>query len=129
MLNHRLITTLEIPKQFVDEAVQFLQKHAKNKKVFCALSGGIDSSTTYLLLNKAQIDVYPVFIDHGLMRIIRGMEESDHIKEIFPDVNILDIREEFLPKILGEGDAERKRQLFKKAYSDTISKVIKEENG
>ncbi|NVM27821.1 MAG: hypothetical protein HWN65_03175 [Candidatus Helarchaeota archaeon] len=106
-----------------------MQKHAKkNKKVFCALSGGIDSSTTYLLLNKAQIDVYPVFIDHGLMRIIRGMEERDHIKEIFPDVNILDIRDQFLPVILGEGDAEGKRKLFKKAYSDTISKVIKEEN-
>ena len=128
MLNHRLIITLDIPKQFVDKAVQFLQKHAKNKKVFCALSGGIDSSTTYLLLNKAQIDVYPVFIDHGLMRIIRGMEERDHIKEIFPDVIILDIRDQFLPVILGEGDAEGKRKLFKKAYSDTISKVIKEKN-
>ncbi len=127
MLNHRLIAAPRDPKSFVDAAVRFLQKHAKGKKVFCALSGGVDSATTYLLLNKAQLNVYPVFIDHGLMRIIRGLEEREHVQKIFPDVRILDIREEFLPRIIGEGDAERKRKLFKKAYSETISKVIKEE--
>jgi GMP synthase (glutamine-hydrolysing) len=128
MLNHRLIDPSREPEHFVKEAVQFLQKHAGNKKVFCALSGGIDSSTTYLLLKEAEIETIPVFIDHGLMRIIRGKEEREHIKELFPDVLIVDIRDEFLPKILGEGDAESKRKLFKKAYSDTISRVIREEN-
>ena len=127
MLNHRLITTVSSIEDFIKEAVQFLQKYAKDKKVFCALSGGIDSSASYLLLKKAQINVLPVFIDHGLMRIIRGVEERDHIKKLFPDIKILDIREKFLPKIIGEGDAEAKRQLFKNAYSETISKVIKEE--
>ncbi|NHJ19803.1 MAG: hypothetical protein EAX91_02580 [Candidatus Lokiarchaeota archaeon] len=128
MLNHRLIDPPREPEQFVKRAVQFLQKHAENKKVFCALSGGIDSSTTYLLLKEAKIETIPVFIDHGLMRIIRGREEREHLKELFPDVLIVDIRDEFLLKILGEGDAESKRKLFKKAYSDTISRVIREEN-
>ena len=50
MLNHRLIDPPREPEKFVKNAVQFLQKHARNKKVFCALSGGIDSSATYLLL-------------------------------------------------------------------------------
>ncbi|MHA2037582.1 MAG: GMP synthase (glutamine-hydrolyzing) [Promethearchaeota archaeon] len=109
-------------------AIQFLQRHASDKKVFCALSGGIDSSATYILLKEANINTIPVFIDHGLMRIIRGIEERDHIKKLFPDVRIIDIRHEFLPKIYGEGDAENKRKLFKSAYSEIISKVIKEEN-
>jgi GMP synthase (glutamine-hydrolysing) len=128
MLNHRLITEVGDIEEFIENAIQFLQKYAMDKKVFCALSGGIDSSTTYLLLKKAEINVLPVFIDHGLMRIIRGIEEREHIKKLFPDVRILDIREKFLPKIIGEGDAEAKRQLFKTAYAETISKVIKEEN-
>lgn len=127
MLNHRLINPPREPGKFVDSAIQFLQRHAKAKKVFCALSGGVDSALTYLLLKKADINVIPVFIDHGLMRIIRGSEERDHIKKLFPDVIVIDIRDEFLPKVLGEGDAEVKRKLFKNAYSDTISKVIKEE--
>lgn len=128
MLNHRLINPPKQPEKFVKAAIQFLQRHAKDKKVFCALSGGIDSSLTYLLLKEAKINTIPVFIDHGLMRIIRGIEEREYIKKLFPDIMILDIRNNFLPKILGEGDAEKKRHLFKDAYSETISRVIKEEN-
>ena len=127
MLNLRFLTTFKDPKKFIEDSIQFLKKHAEDKKVLCALSGGIDSSTAYLLLEKAEINVFPVFIDHGLMRIIRGIEEREHIKKLFPDVHILDIRDQFLPQIYGEGDAEGKRKLFKKAYSDTISNVIKEE--
>ncbi|MFX0036654.1 MAG: hypothetical protein ACFE9I_13560 [Candidatus Hermodarchaeota archaeon] len=127
MLNHRLILDPVEPKKFVKLAIQFLKKHAKDKKVFCALSGGIDSATTYLLLKKAKINTIPVFIDHGLMRIIRGVEESEHIKELFPNIRIIDIRDDFLPKVYGEGDAETKRKLFKSAYSEIISKVIREE--
>ena len=128
MLNHRLIDPPREPKKFIKSAVKFLQKHASNKKVFCALSGGIDSSLTYLTLKEAMIETIPVFIDHGLMRIIRGVEEREYIKRIFPDLVVLDIRDDFLPKILGEEDAEVKRKLFKDAYSSTISRVIKEEN-
>lgn len=127
MLNHRLINPPRSPAEFVKAAVIFLQKYAVGKKVFCALSGGIDSAATYLLLKKANINTIPVFIDHGLMRIIRGQEERDVIKNYFPDVRIIDIRDTFLPLIIGESDAEKKRQLFKKGYSETISKVIIQE--
>ena len=127
MLNHRLIDPPREPEKFVRTAVKFLQKYGKNKKVFCALSGGVDSSCVYLLLKEARVDALPVFIDHGLMRIIRGKEEREYLKKLFPELIIVDIREKFLPKIFGEGDAENKRKLFKNAYSDTISSVIKEE--
>lgn len=128
MLNHRLINPPKEPKDFVNAAIKFLEKHARSKKVFCALSGGIDSSTTYLLLKKANIDALPVFIDHGLMRIIDGVEEKDVIKKFFPEIVVIDIRDAFLPKIFGEEDAEKKRGLFKDAYSNTISKFIKDNN-
>jgi len=124
MLNHRLINPPKEPEVFIEAAIRFLKKHAENKKVFCALSGGIDSSTTYLLLKEAKIQVLPVFIDHGLMRIIKGVEEREYIKQFFPEIIIIDIRQEFLPKIYGEEDAEQKRQLFKDAYSSTINNFI-----
>ncbi|TFF85493.1 MAG: hypothetical protein EU517_01550 [Promethearchaeota archaeon] len=128
MLNHRLINAPHEPKEFMQAAIKFLEKFAKNKKVFCALSGGIDSSAVYLLLKKASIEVLPVFIDHGLMRMINGVEEKDYIKKFFPDVRIVDIQKEFLPKIYGVEDAEKKRKIFKLGYSDVISHVIKTEN-
>jgi len=127
MINHRLIDPPKKPQEFIKAACEFLQKHAKGKKVFCALSGGVDSSATYMTLKEAGIEMLPVFIDHGLMRIIRGVEEREYIKKVFPDIRIIDIRDQFLPKIIGEEDAEIKRKLFKNAYSDTISRVIKKE--
>lgn len=128
MKNHRFITSFKNSEEFVSGAVQFLEKFAKDKKVFCALSGGVDSSAVYLLLKHAKINVLPVFIDHGLMRIIDGMEEREYIKKYFPDAKIVDIRESFLPKIFLEGDAENKRKIFKNGYSDVISRTIIEEN-
>lgn len=127
MLNHRLINPPKDIEGFINASDEFLHKFVQNKKVFCALSGGVDSSATYLLLKHAKVNVIPVFIDHGLMRIIRGVEEREVIKKLFPDAMIIDIRDKFLPQIYGEEDAENKRKLFKKAYSDTISKVIAEE--
>ena len=117
-------------KKEVDRICKFIQdtvKEAGAKGVVLGLSGGIDSATTYLLLKEANIDMIPVFIDHGLMRIIRGVEEREYIKKLFPDVIVIDIREDFLPKIYGEEDAEVKRKLFKDAYSSTISKAIEKE--
>lgn len=127
MINHRFITTYAGAASFVDDAVAFLQRRAGGKKVFCALSGGIDSVAAYLLLKRAGINTIAVFIDHGLMRVIRGLEEREHITRLFPDVVVIDIRETFLPGIFGEGDAEAKRRLFKQAYASTISEVIARE--
>jgi len=127
MKNHRLITKYRNSENFVSEATEFLVKFAKDKKVLVALSGGIDSAAVYLLLKHAKINYLPVFIDHGLMRVINGMEEREYIKKYFPDAKIGDIRESFLPKIFLEGDAENKRKLFKNGYSDFISRTIREE--
>ena len=127
MLNHRLLNAPRDTSDFVKSAINFLQKYAKDKKVFCALSGGVDSTATYLLLKKAKINAISAFIDHGLMRLIKGTEEREYVKKFFPDVVIIDIREQFLPKIFGEGDAEVKRKLFKGAYSDIINRFVKEE--
>ncbi|MEA2071549.1 MAG: hypothetical protein U9O98_09700 [Asgard group archaeon] len=128
MKNYRLLTEYTGPADYVTKAIEFIRKYTENKKVFCALSGGIDSSTTYLLLQESDAHVLPVFIDHGLMRKIEGVEEKEHIKKRFPEIKIVDVQDKFLPKIYGVSDAEEKRKMFKKLYSETFNKIIKEEN-
>lgn len=124
MLNHRFITEFLDAAGFVGGAVEFLRRHAGGKRVFCALSGGIDSALTCLLLERAGIDTVPVFIDHGLMRLIRGREEREHVAELFPAVVVEDISDDFLPEIFGVEDAEAKRRTFKRGYSQVIGEVI-----
>ena len=109
MLNHRLIDPPREPEKFVEAAVHFLKIHAKNKKVFCALSGGIDSSCVYLLLKQANINTIPVFLDHGLMRIIRGQEEREYIKDLFLGIMSLKISFRVVnPKIVANPKASPK---------------------
>ena len=56
-------------KSQVKRLTQDIKKKVKNDKVICALSGGVDSSVTALLINKAiKKKLICVMVDTGLMR-------------------------------------------------------------
>ncbi|MFW9924222.1 MAG: hypothetical protein ACFFDW_13135, partial [Candidatus Thorarchaeota archaeon] len=73
MLNFRFLTEYKDPKSFVEGAIEFIQKHVKDKKVFCALSGGIDSTATYLLLKKAGVNLVQPGIESLSTPLLRKM--------------------------------------------------------
>jgi GMP synthase (glutamine-hydrolysing) len=54
---------------FIDSTVEGLKRQIGNDKVILALSGGVDSSVTAVLLNKAiGKNLTCLFVDHGLLR-------------------------------------------------------------
>ena len=85
-----------------------------DKKVLCALSGGVDSSVVAALVHKAIGDQLTcMFIDHGLLR--KG--EADSVMETFAgkfDMNVIkiDASERFLAKLEGVDDPEQKRKII-----------------
>ena len=55
--------------QFIDLEIEKIREQVGDKKVLLGLSGGVDSSVTGVLLNKAIGDqLVCIFVDHGLLR-------------------------------------------------------------
>ena len=99
---------------FIDEKVEQIKQLAGNKKVLCALSGGVDSSVAAVLVHKAIGDQLTcIFVDHGLLR----KDEGDQVEEIFRKqfaMNLIRVNAEtrFLGKLEGISDPERKRKII-----------------
>ncbi|MTT31599.1 glutamine-hydrolyzing GMP synthase [Terrilactibacillus sp. BCM23-1] len=101
-------------EHFIDEKVEEIRKGVGDKKVLCALSGGVDSSVAAALVHKAIGDqLYCVFVDHGLLR--KG--ESDQVVDVFQNqfnMNFIrvDAKDRFLDKLAGVSDPEKKRKII-----------------
>ncbi|SDK37260.1 glutamine-hydrolyzing GMP synthase [Sediminibacillus albus] len=101
-------------ENFVDQEVEKIQAKVGDKKVLCALSGGVDSSVVAALIHKAIGDQLTcIFVDHGLLR----KNEGDMVMETFRDgfqMNIIrvDAEERFLSKLRGVSDPEQKRKII-----------------
>ena len=94
--------------------VKKIQEQVGDKKVLCALSGGVDSSVVAALIHKAIGDQLTcIFVDHGLLR----KNEADDVMKLFAEdfhMNIIkvDAQERFLSKLKGVDDPEKKRKII-----------------
>lgn len=102
------------PENFIEEECERIRKTVGDKKVLCAVSGGVDSSVVAALMTKALGDqVVCVFIDHGLLR----KDEAEQVVETFtkvfhPHLVAINARDQFFTKLKGITDPERKRKII-----------------
>ena len=99
---------------FIDQSVKAIKEKVGDKKVLCALSGGVDSSVAAVLINRAVgKQLTCIFVDHGLLR----KNEGDQVEEVFRnqyDINLVraNVEEQFLNKLSGVTDPEAKRKII-----------------
>lgn len=96
-------------KGFAAREVEKIRSLAGQDRAICALSGGVDSAVAAVIVKKAiGKRLVSIFVDTGLMR--EG--EAAQVKKAFPDVRVVNARHEFLTKLRGVTDPEKKRKII-----------------
>ena len=110
---------------FIEQSVNEISKVKGN--VLCGVSGGIDSTVAALIIHKAIGNRQKcVFIDNGLLRL----DEAKEIEEMFANnfgVNFtkIDAGEQFLEKLKGIADPEKKRKIVGEEFVTQFTEFAK----
>ncbi|MGY6547426.1 MAG: glutamine-hydrolyzing GMP synthase [Roseinatronobacter sp.] len=114
-----------------EEAIAKIRAQVGDRRVICALSGGVDSSVAAVLIHEAIGDQLTcVFVDHGLLRL----NEAEQVVKMFRDTyNIplihADEAELFLGALEGVSDPETKRKIIGKLFIDVFQKYANQIEG
>ncbi len=112
------------PTVLVPELVEDSREYIGDRRAIIGLSGGVDSTTAARVVEKAiGEDLTAVYVDTGLMR----QNETESIEKTFSgsDLNlkILDRQDEFLGKLKGIEDPEKKRKIIGKTFIQVFTEA------
>jgi GMP synthase (glutamine-hydrolysing) len=117
------------PAGFIESTVAKLKEQLGNDKVILALSGGVDSSVSAVLLNRAiGRNLTCIFVDNGLLR-------KNEFEKVLADyahlgLNVLgiDAKEHFYRELEGVKDPEKKRKIIGKGFIDVFDREAQKLN-
>ena len=108
-------------ESYIPLLLEKIKTDAKGRKVFMLVSGGVDSTVCFVLLNKAlgKDRVYGLHVDHGLMR----KDESALVTKALHAVGldnfaVVDASERFLKELEGVLEPEIKRNIIGNLFLD-----------
>ena len=102
------------PENIIDDMLREVRRRVGSDAVVLGLSGGVDSSVTAALLQRAVgRQLTCIFVDTGLLRL----DEGDRVMQTFAEhlgvrVIRVDAQARFLERLEGVADPERKRKII-----------------
>ena len=114
---------------FIEVTVDALKQQLGDDKALLALSGGVDSSVTAALLNRAiGKNLICIFVDHGLLRKNEFENVLRDYEHLGLNVKGIDAKERFYSRLAGVTDPEAKRKIIGKGFIDVFEEEAKKLN-
>ena len=111
------------PASFIATTIAELKDQLGDDKVILALSGGVDSSVTAVLLNRAiGKNLTCIFVDHGLLRKNEFETVLDNYAHLGLNVIGVDAKQHFYKELEGVTGSEEKRKIIGKGFIDVFEK-------
>ena len=110
-----------------NKLINEIKNEVKNNKVICALSGGVDSSVTALLINKAiNKNLICIMVDTGLMRKKEFKDIYKILKKKYKlNIRLINASKFFLKKLKNVVNPERKRKIIGSLFINIFEKEAK----
>jgi len=115
---------------FVDYSVSEIKKVVGDKKIICALSGGVDSSVAAVLVNRAVgKQLTSIFVNNGVLR----KNEAERVQQMFKDMGLnlkyVDASSQFLGRLMGVEDPEKKRKIIGNTFIEVFEQSAHDAGG
>lgn len=113
---------------FIKKTVDILREEIKGKALI-AFSGGVDSTVTAVLVNKAIGDnLIAVHVDTGYMRKNESKEVKKMMEDLSLNYRLEDSSKDFFDSLKGVKDPEKKRKIIGGNFIKIFEKVAEEED-
>ncbi len=108
---------------YAEEAVAAISERVGSASVVCALSGGVDSSVTAMLVDRAVGDQLTcIFVDNGVLRKNEAVQVMERFsKKLELNVIAVDAGDRFLDKLRDVRDPEQKRKIIGREFIDIFT--------
>lgn len=101
------------PEKKYDLMKRELAEKLKGKVGIGGISGGVDSSTVSVLINKiVGRNYHPIFVDNGLLRVNEVEQIRESLAPFELNINYVDASERFLSKLRGILNPDKKREII-----------------
>jgi GMP synthase (glutamine-hydrolysing) len=116
-------------EKFLEVELEQLKKQIWTKNVFLFISGWVDSTVAYFLINKAiwADRIYPVFVDTWFMRKDEAIKVEKLLSTAWvKNLQIIDAKEEFLSDLEWISEPETKRKIIWDKFIKIQARIAKE---
>jgi GMP synthase (glutamine-hydrolysing) len=115
-------------KNFIENEIMQLRGKCLGKRVVLGVSGGVDSTTLAVLLQRALgKKVTSIFVNNGLLRLDEEKEVLDNLRRrLGLKVTYINASRLFLKNLKGVNAPERKRKIIGKTFIDVFYRGLKD---